>query len=228
MSHAQLDGQLRSIGLSAAEITGFKEMLNAAVAHRRQHWEKKEPEDQEVWVLEMAELVHECGLARVYAGMRKAWTWNSFLPSASEVRECLPPVPDVAKPRAMHDPNCADCSGSGWKYVMSYSDLYQREECRAIRCNCNIHPHTTRKPDSAADVAFIAAKVAELNTVLKMDRLSPYARKPAPCATPVIPIVQFTADQIQRRKPVERAEIHDVEDKLIQARNGTYEPGPRS
>lgn len=176
MNHAQLNPRLRSIGLSQAEIVGFKDMLNAAVAHRRQHWENKQPGDQEVWILEMAELVHECGLARVYSGMHKAWTWNSFLASASEVRECLPPVPDVVKPRATHDPACPACSGSGWKCETFYSDLYRREATRARKCDCNTRPHQpcTVIAD-AATAACISNKVVELDAALKM----PAARTPS-------------------------------------------------
>jgi hypothetical protein len=217
MSHTQLDSQLRSIGLSPGEIVGFKEMLNAAVAHRRQHWENKNPGDQEVWILEMAELVHECGLLRVYAGMRKAWTWNSFLASASEVRECLPPVPDVAKPRAVHDPNCADCSGSGWK------DAMQRGERRVTRCDCNTRPHRPYKVADAEDEAWIKQKVAELDALFRTRAAcTPYAPKPAapPPATIVaakklcsreigklIPAVVLTREQIDSRRAAERAEI---------------------
>jgi hypothetical protein len=161
--------------------------------------------------------------------MSEAWMHISFLPGVPELQKYLPPA--AVKPRATYDPNCAECSGSGWKNAMGYSCLDRQKTRGVIRCDCNTRPHTTRKPDSAPDAAFIAAKVAELDAILKMPTKTPakfaYGRKPAPSAAPTIPMVQFTADQIQQRKPVERAEIHDVEDKLTQARNGTYDPAPR-
>ena len=39
MQLLQIDDQLREIGLSSAETVDFKNMLDAAVAHRREHWE---------------------------------------------------------------------------------------------------------------------------------------------------------------------------------------------
>jgi hypothetical protein len=220
MSHAQLDSQLRLIGLSPAEIVGFKDMMNAAVKHRRDHWEKKDQEDREVWILEMAELVHECGLLRVYAGMRKAWLRNSFLPSAAEVWEFLPPVPDVIKPRVVHDPNCADCSGSGWK------DAARRGERRVMRCDCNTRPRRPYKVADAEDAAWIKQKVAELDALFRMGAArTPYAPKPAaPCKEEpaaivaakklpsreireLIPVLVLTREQMDSRRALERAEI---------------------
>lgn len=229
-----LDEQLRSIGLSAAEIVSFKELLNAAVAHRRAQWEKLSPADQEYWVLDMAELVHECGISRVYAGMRKAWTWNKFLASAAEVRECLPPVPNVAKPRAVHDPHCADCSGSGWKH----GPVDEHGGRRVARCDCNLRPH---KPctvvANAETAAWIKQKLAELDAAPlcwsgkgKMGLSVPRKRYEA---APIIPTTAELAaqlglapvpiDQIQQRKPMERAECQRVEQHLEAQRNGQYE-----
>jgi len=204
----QIDNQLCEIGLSSTEISRFKELMNAAVAHRRAHWEKLSPADQEYWALDMAELARDVGIDRLYAGLRKAWTWNKFLASAAEVRECVPPVPDVVKPRATHDTACPDCSGSGWKFVTRYSEFYRRDERRATRCDCNTRPHRPRKAADAADAAYIAAKVAELDAAFRMrPQRRPYQPKAASSPSPVIPIVAFTAEQIQRRIPMEREEI---------------------
>jgi hypothetical protein len=229
MTTEQRRSRLDSIGLSQTERNGLKELVTETLLRNsnRRQWENKSVEEQEAWMFDLAQLIKEEGLHRVCAGMRATWTRISYLASPAEVRKHFPP-PEAVKPVATHthDPHCADCSGSGWKDAIGYSYLHRLKTRGVVRCDCTTRPHTMRKPDSAADKAFIAAMVAELDAKLGMDHQSP--RKPAPCATPVIPIVQFTADQIQRRKPVERAEIHDVEDKLIQARNGTYEPGPRS
>jgi len=90
--------------------------------------------------------------------MRAAWTRISLLPSAAEVRELLPPR-EAAKPRATHGPHCADCSGSCWKVVMVYEDLYKRNGRRAIRCDCNTCPHTTHKADGPPGATFLAVRV---------------------------------------------------------------------
>ena len=226
MTTEQRRSRLDLIGLSRTELIGLKELVTETLLRNsnRRQWENKTEDEQEAWMLDLAQLAKEEGLHRVCAGMRATWTRVSYLASPAEVRKHFPPPETVeAIPTRTHDPHCAECCGSGWKYAIGYSDLYWVKTRGVVRCDCNTRPHILRKPDSAEDKAFIAAIVAELDAKLAMRR--PRPRKHAPSATPVIPIVQFTADQIQQRKPMERAEIHDVEDKLTQARNGTYEPG---
>jgi hypothetical protein len=117
----------------------------------------------------------------------------------------------------VHDPgdillSDADCSGSGWKYVMNYSNLYQREERRATRCDCNTCPHRPRKVTDTEDTAYITARVAELDAAFRMR--SPRRVNEPKSTSPAIPMVAFTAEQIQQRKPAERGEIYRVEDQL--------------
>jgi hypothetical protein len=221
MSHGILDDLLRSIGLSATEIVGFKELITDAVFHRREQWEKKTAGDQEAWVLEMAELVHDEGLRRVYLGMRKSWTWNKYLASAAEVRECLPPVPDVVKPQRTHDPNCRDCCGSGFMYLPA--DQWGNR--RVTACSCHSRPHISHQAADDPEVAaWIRQKVAELDTMMRMPAVrKPYQPKAtAPAAAPA-PVIPFTTEQIQQRKPMERAECQRVEEHLEAQINGRYE-----
>ena len=202
--------RLDSIGLSPTERAGLKNLVNEALLRHYAQWDKKSLGEQEAYLIDLARLLKESGLSRFQQGMWKAFTWNQYLPSAPEVRECLPPAPDVVKPRAAHDPNCADCSGSGWKRVTCYSEFYQREEQRATRCDCNARPHQPRKVADADDAAWIKQKVAELDALFRMPAVrKPY--QPKPGSAPVIPMVQFTAEQIQQRKPVEREENYRVE-----------------
>jgi hypothetical protein len=211
----ELEERLRSMGFSADERTGFAALMNEGVRHRRDHWERKDKADQEVWVLEMADLVLECGLDRVALGMRKAWTRISFLAGAAEVRQCLPPVPDVAKPRVAFDPNCADCSGSGWKSVPNQKDGH------VIRCDCNKRPHRARKSEDESVATWIKQKVAELDARLGMSA-APTRYQAKPATTSAAPAMQFTAEEIQRRKPMERAEAGRVEDEMRARVEGRY------
>lgn len=211
--------RLDSIGLSLGEENGLRDLGNDTLLRNgcRQQWEKKTEEEKEAWFVDLASLVKECGIDRVCAGMREAWTHTGHLPSAPDVRKYLP-LPKARGPLPTWDSNCAECSGSGWKYVMSYSDLYQREERRATRCDCNTRPHLPRKVADTADAAYITAKTAELDAKFKMPAARA-ANRPIPLpasARPAIPIVQFTADQIQRRMPMEQAECHRVEEELAQ------------
>jgi len=213
-----LNEQLRSIGLSAADIPRFRKLLNAAVAHRRAQWEKMSPQDQECWVLEYTELVHECGIDRVYAGMRKAWTWNKYLPCAAEVRECLPPIPDVPKPKATYHDDCAECCGTGWKPIMVYSEFSQRDERRVTRCHCNARAYTTRQLATEADLATMRVAWDALVRSFTVKEKTFYPR--------TIPIVPFTREQIAQRKPNERAECSREWKhlKAVEAQaNGRYE-----
>ncbi len=170
----ELEDRLRSIGFSAAERKGFENLLNEAIRHRRQHWEKLSQADQEAWVLEMADLVHECGLQRVALGMGRAWTWIPFLAWASDVRPHLPPPPDVPKPRVEHDPNCPDCHGNGHFEVetqtamwqgkpISVMELYGKPTMRvAQRCYCQ-RPATParKKPEGVKEpIPFVRTEFA--------------------------------------------------------------------
>jgi hypothetical protein len=179
-----LDDLLRSIGLSAAEIAAFKELMNAAIAHRRAQWEKMEPEDQKYWALEYAELAHEVGIPRLYDGMRKAWTWNKHLICAAEAREYIPSEPDP-KPRATWDPRCADCDGTGWRDAGAG---------RVRRCDCNVRPHRTKVAEAAdpQDPAWIE-KLAELNAKLGMPAFAA-AKRPAMPAMPPPSIIPTSAE----------------------------------
>jgi hypothetical protein len=219
-----IDNQLREIGLSGPEIVAFKKLLDAAVAHRRAHWNKLDPADQECWALDYAELVHECGISRVYAGMRKAWTWNKFLASAAEVRECLPPLPDVPKPRAIHNPSCVDCGGSGWKYMPAN----QWGNRRVAKCDCNTRPHKMAPRADPVAAAEIAASVARLNKEMETSRPRTYKYpRPAPAPASIIPttaelaaqlgLAPVTAEQTAQRKPMDRAECQRVEEQLVEA-----------
>ncbi|HUA15859.1 MAG TPA: hypothetical protein VMG31_11200 [Verrucomicrobiae bacterium] len=214
-----IDQILHSNGFSAADGARFKELLNAAVAHRRLHWEKMTLKDQEMWVLEYAELVHECGIDRVCAGMRKAWTWNKHLACAAEVRECLPPLPDVPNPRSTYHDDCAECCGTGWKPVMVYSKFLQRDERRMTRCHCNTRPYTTRQLATEADIAEFRAAYDALVQTFTTEKKTFYPRV-------VPPVVPLTREQIAERKPMERAEcVREWEHlKAVEAQtNGCYE-----
>ena len=207
--------RLDSIGLSPTERAGLKDLVNEALLRHYAQWDKKSIGEQEAYLLDLARLLKECGLSRLREGMWKAFTWNQYLPSAPEVRECLPPAPDVAKPRAVHDPNCADCSGSGWK------DAMQPGERRVARCDCNTRPHQPRKVADAEDAAWIKQKVAELDALFRTRAAcTPYQPKTAapsappaakkPCSREIgelIPAVVLTREQMDARRAAEHAEI---------------------
>ena len=209
--------RLDSIGLSPTERASLKEIVNEALLRHYAQWDKKDEAQQEAYLLDLARLLKECGLSRFQEGMWKSFTWNPHLPSAPEVRECLPPAPDVVINRATHNPSCGDCNGTGFKCETFYSDLYRREACRVRKCDCNTRPHRPHKVADTEDAAWIKQKVAELDAAFSMPAArTPYRPKPVtPSAPPAIPIVQFTAEQIQQRKPAERAEIERVEYEIV-------------
>jgi hypothetical protein len=152
------------------------------------------------------------GIPRLYAGMRKAWIWNKYLAGAAEVREFLLPLPDVPKRNNEHHGDCADCCGSGWKSVMVYSDLYKRDTPAVTRCLCNVRPYAARKKADEADIA--AARIAWAELVASFaTKKTFYPKKPAEIPN-LIPMAPLTAEQVQQRKPMERAEIHRVKDQL--------------
>lgn len=212
MTKEQRRERLESIGLSRSEFRGLSELANETLLRHRAQWNRKDEDEQEAWFFDLGQLVKECGLTRVSAGMRAAWTRIQFLPSAPEVRQYLPP-PEAAKPTPMSDPNCAECNGSGWKAVMKYSALYGREERCVKRCDCNTRPHKTRDAVAASTIPHdIKAKIAKLDRALKMPA-PPQPRHPAAISTSS-PIrgVQLSGDEIQQRRAIELTEIWRVEE----------------
>jgi hypothetical protein len=73
-------------------------------------------------------LVNRFGLDRVEAAEQEARIRKSFLPEPAELFELLPPIPDGRKLPGP-DPNCRNCDGSGWKYVLC-------PDRRVTQCHC--------------------------------------------------------------------------------------------
>ena len=123
MQEATLDQILRSMGYSAAEIPRFRELLNSRGPPPRALGEAHH--ERSGGGAEYAELVHECGIDRVYGGMRKAWTHIKYLPCAAEVREYLPGcrmLPKRRPPTTRIAPTVAARAGSqSWSTPNSYS-----------------------------------------------------------------------------------------------------------
>jgi hypothetical protein len=98
-------------------------------------------------------LVERFGLDRVQAAVQEARIRKSFLPEPAELFELISPVPECAKPKPPeHDPNCHDCSGSGWKDVAGPVH-------RVTRCHCSA---TAVVPKSA-----FAPNIEPLHALLK-------------------------------------------------------------
>jgi hypothetical protein len=115
-------------------------------------------------------LVERFGFNRVQAAADEARIRKSFLPEPAELFELLPPVPDSAKPKpAKPDPNCRDCSGSGWKNVPG-------PDRRVTRCHCK-EPAVAPKPTFAPDIE-------PLHTVLKQAVERMKTMDPAPASDP--------------------------------------------
>jgi hypothetical protein len=113
-------------------------------------------------------LVERFGFNRVQAAADEARIRKSFLPEPAELFELLPAVPECAKRKPPEpDPNCRDCSGSGWKNVPG-------ADRRVTRCHCKA-PTVATKPAFAPDIAPLHAVLKQ--AVERMQTMDP---APAP------------------------------------------------
>ena len=205
MTKEQRRTRLDSIGLSQIERRRLKDLVNQTLLRHRAQWDKKTEDEQEAWVFDLAQLVKECGLNRVNAGMQTCWTRIQYLPSAPEVREHLPP-PEAPNSVPQHDSNCSECRGSGWKPVTA-------QRC-VTRCDCNRRPHKARQADTSAVDPKLEAKIAELNLKFNMPRPPERKHRPMSVSEPsvIAPCLQLTWDQIHERRTAELVEIYRVEE----------------
>jgi hypothetical protein len=121
-------------------------MLKRWPNHRKDDWQLA------IYYDALHDLEDECGFVRVKAAVRASFTRCNFFPEPPELRDLLPPVPDVQivpPPEKVHDPRCPDCSGSGWKpvQVVNRGQL----ENRFTRCKCK--PPAAQQPEPTPDLA---------------------------------------------------------------------------
>jgi len=122
--------------------------------------QKKTPAQLRDYAADIHTLVDRFGFDRVKAAAEEARIRKSFLPEPAELFDLLPPIPEHAKPKLPGpDPNCRDCSGSGWKPAPG-------PDHRVMRCLC-------KAPAAAANPPAFAPNIEPFHALLKeaVDRI---------------------------------------------------------
>lgn len=148
----RLRAKAQSSGLSPSDARRLNDLIDATLLRRPNHG--KDDAQLVAYHDDLEELVRECGLERVSAAMRAAWTRIAFLPEPAEIRELLPPVREYESV-SPHDPDCRECRGTGWKYA----ELVPGEKTRRVtRCTCR--PNSVRKAAAAETTVHTARGAA--------------------------------------------------------------------
>src|SRR5579872_6806777 len=122
------ESKMSGPGPNAAVTAATRKLIDRILDRWPNH--KKTAAQLREYSADVRTLVQRFGFDRVQAAAEEARIRKSFLPEPAELLELLPPVPESSKPKLPEpDPNCGDCSGSGWKPAPG-------PDRRVMRCNC--------------------------------------------------------------------------------------------
>jgi hypothetical protein len=203
---------------SPAVVELVKELISRWPNH------KKDAAQLRFYVEDIGAMVEEFGLRRMRAAVTAARGRCNFLPEPGELFKLLP-APEIHSGQPFHDPDCPDCSGSGWRMVAVIDAGSGRAERRATRCDCKPSSHTeTRKPTLEQVNAWI--EEAMQGTTMpdlrpdkrRMDLRRQAAEKAArsatvPQVTPdagVIPTSEQLAEELTARRRELAAQIEGI------------------
>lgn len=131
----------RSSKVSSPEVAELiQELIGRWPNHR-----KKDAAQLTLYVEDIGAMVEEFGLNRMRAAVAKARSGRcNFLPEAGELFKLLP-APEIYNGQPLHDPNCPDCSGSGWRTVEMPADrkrlaLYPEKKTMTVVEPCRHKP----------------------------------------------------------------------------------------
>jgi hypothetical protein len=101
----------------------------------------------------LGDLLKEHGFECLKSAVRTAFTRCHFFPEPPELRDLMPEVGYV-EPLKVHDPNCRDCRGEGWKPVPipMIDGKTGRLDRRFMPCDCKapVTPQPEPTPDPTA------------------------------------------------------------------------------
>jgi hypothetical protein len=153
-----------SSGRNVADITvAAKRLVDRMLDRWSNH--KKTPAQLKEYRADIVTLMQRRGIDAVEKAVQEARLCRSFFPELGELWELLPPIPESAKPKFPEpDPDCGDCSGSGWKIVeLPSATRPGQTEKRAQRCPCKApitpRPAPVPTPEQHARIVQESVKV---------------------------------------------------------------------
>lgn len=182
---------------------------------------KKDGAQLGLYTEDIGAMVEEFGLSRMRAAVATARRGRcDFLPEPGELFKLLP-APEIHNAQPLRDPNCPDCSGSGWKMVPSSG----RSDKRAARCNCQASrtaPVAATRPTAEQCAAFVEEameqlknmpappdpkrQAAELQQQMRQSKFAERVARPVP--GPLIPTTAELAEQLAQSAAQREARHH--------------------
>jgi hypothetical protein len=178
---------------------------------------KKDASQLRLYVEDIDALVQECGFDRVHSAVSKARIRCSFLPEPAELYELLP-SPTIRNRPQLRDPQCPDCSGSGWKIVAVVDAASNRANKIATRCNCQARP-ITEKSGRVIELkrGRTEQQAKDLVTDMAKSKSMPQPPPRPRChivtptkPLPVAPGMAMSADELRQRRDREREELQEA------------------